>query len=77
MILAQADYPGWKAWSGEREVPIARHDDFLQRISVDSDAPVHLRFDPGLWSACRWLSALAVAAAAALLWSGARRLRFI
>ena len=77
VILAQADYPGWKAWSGEREVPIARHDDFLQRISVDSDAPVHLRFDPGLWSACRWLSALAVAAAAALLWSGARRLRFI
>jgi len=60
LIVAQAYYPGWRAWSGDAEVPLEEHAGFLQRIVVAPTAPVHLRFDPWLWTASRWLSVFAL-----------------
>lgn len=46
LVVRQAYYPGWRAWHGGREVPVAVADGLFAMASAPAAGPLHLRFAP-------------------------------
>jgi len=71
LIVAQAFYPGWKAWIDGKPSAVEEHGNFLQKIHIEGQdsrrRTLVLRFNPWRWKAAIAFSFICLGAA--LLWA--------
>lgn len=76
LVVSEPYFPGWRAWDGERELPVMRANVLFRALAVDSGVHrVRFEFRPQSWVLGRGLSMASLLAILVLFLSGLRRSR--